>query len=1025
MSSREKWFSNLIIRVPLMIRVFFCLSLFTLSVNSSAAENTFTMAVKPQHVTVPQGGVTQANLEVVEFGKFDAPVFIQPEIQNGIRLDLLSAATGYVRYSSARQWIVWPDSSNKSISQLTITTYPDTVPGEYTLTVWGQRNDQKTVDRVVRRGRTYQIPTKVPNISKAIATIKVTVTADPAFIGLIEPVEFEISAGVTEMITPPSPNFYLNQIYITASRSINTIKMEAAMETKAEGVSVVMMYNNRHKPGVTPSNYLRVTVTEQAKPGTYYAIVTATSKGTNKKTLTRTARVKLIVPEKVDEEPTSVSIDKDIKPDEVNCIGASCAEDIGTNFGGDPDSAVSTRSVLDDLGYDKKDASNLTLNTGLLPRQNRTLATPLIKTCERCQSLADRIYELDERLVTLESSMTLWESVENDPAKRNALIKEQEENEAEQARLRKQLTECEKQCYPSTTSIQINCKGPGCTEGITGTCIGNSCGKSFDLYCPGTACAEDVLVSCSGDDCANEGTLDCETGECTEVGSFSCGGFGCNAVPTHSVLDDLDYDKTNVSNLPLNTNLFPRQNTTLVPRTQTCELCQSIADQLYELDVRLNELENGQHLWEAVQDQPAEQEKLHKEARDKKVEREKLAAKLELCQKKCPKEEYISFPESIEINCVGTGCTEGITGTCIGNSCGESFDLFCPGTGCAEDVLVSCSDDSCANEGTVDCDAGKCDGVGGFTCGDAGCEEVLPNSTPNNFISVLDDVGFDTGLGFGSATFVSPANAACPRCEYSAQVRNELIKEFNEFEERFNRVLDWIVEAKADSVAAREDVKSMMEEIKAIKESSFTSYVDEKYLHRYITENGHEATSLLIEDMSEEEISAMEEVEDSLDRKLENLEERLPKAKRDFDVKAKRFINLISKRTILIRERKELIAKLDEAAKALHACELKWCITVELIDVISIAGNPPYDRIDPIKEESDDNVATVKVINNIPISRLPAPSPAHLPFCSETHYHGSAKNCNGVLTPDLFPGNCGQGKESEVKSIPVTSCPDL
>lgn len=599
---------------------------------------------------------------------------------------------------------------------------------------------------------------------------------------------------------------------------------------------------------------------------------------------------------------------------------------------------------------------------------------------------------------------------------------------------------------PITPPITVNCSGGGCPSGpITGTCVGDSCGNAFDLYCPGTGCSEEIIISCSGDTCSNKGTVDCEAGECDDVGGFSCGDTGCDAVPTYSVLDDLGYDKTNVSNLTLNTNLFPRQNTTLVPRIQTCELCQSIADQLYELDVRLNELENGQYLWDAVQDQPAEQEKLHKEAQEKKAERNMLAAKLALCQKKCPEPDDYYPPEPIEINCVGSGCTEGITGSCIGASCGETFDLYCPGTGCADDIVVSCSGDSCANEGTVDCDAGKCDGAGGFTCGDAGCEDLPPNSTPDNFISVLDDVGFDTGLGVGSATSLTPANAGCPRCEYSAQVRNELIKDFNEFEERFNRLLGWIVEAKADSIAARENVKAIEEAInKVINESSLLSYIDEKYLETSITKNGHTSTKVLTENMTEEDYSAWIEKEDSFDRKLENLKEELPKAKRDYDVKAKRFINLISKRSILLRERNELIEKLDGAAKALYACELKLCIEVELVNFISITGNPPFDPRDPIAEDSDSigtttgpptgppstspptPVATINVLlfNSvfIPVSKFGAPVSAPTEcFSGQQHYHGSATSCTG--STEVCPATaCGCGRVSDVISIPLSSC---
>lgn len=63
---------------------------------------------------------------------------------------------------------------------------------------------------------------------------------------------------------------------------------------------------------------------------------------------------------------------------------------------------------------------------------------------------------------------------------------------------------------------------------------------------------------------------------------------------------------------------------------------------------------------------------------------------------------------------------------------------------------------------------------------------------------------------------------------------------------------------------------------------------------------------------------------------------------------------------------------------------------------------------------------TVAVVNNIPVSRLTLAGPD---VCPTNHYHGGAKNCNGVFVADPAPFACGQG--TSVTLIPVSACPDL
>ena len=147
----------------------------------------------------------------------------------------------------------------------------------------------------------------------------------------------------------------------------------------------------------------------------------------------------------------------------------------------------------------------------------------------------------------------------------------------------------------------------------------------------------------------------------------------------------------------------------------------------------------------------------------------------------------------------------------------------------------------------------------------------------------------------------------------------------------------------------------------------------------------------------------------------------------------------------LERRGKEIRKKFEKRAREAliiwpEDCDKKQKTSVKILDVKTISGNNPYDQRNPIAEDSSQSnessvqsgpsspsgpstpVATVQVINNIPISRLTLAGPD---ACPANHYHGNANNCNGVFTADPAPGVCGHGTVAAVVSIPVTSCPDL
>jgi hypothetical protein len=131
-----------------------------------------------------------------------------------------------------------------------------------------------------------------------------------------------------------------------------------------------------------------------------------------------------------------------------------------------------------------------------------------------------------------------------------------------------------------------------------------------------------------------------------------------------------------------------------------------------------------------------------------------------------------------------------------------------------------------------------------------------------------------------------------------------------------------------------------------------------------------------------------------------------------------------------IKDLEEKIAKAKEFLNAiklsLTACE-QQCARVLIINVLSLFGNFPYDRLNPLSDPNGNSSGTssgqtVLVIANIPIIRL---SLAGIDACPENHYHGTGNNCNGVSVSDPDSSGCGHGTVSQVIAIPVESCPDL
>lgn len=136
----------------------------------------------------------------------------------------------------------------------------------------------------------------------------------------------------------------------------------------------------------------------------------------------------------------------------------------------------------------------------------------------------------------------------------------------------------------------------------------------------------------------------------------------------------------------------------------------------------------------------------------------------------------------------------------------------------------------------------------------------------------------------------------------------------------------------------------------------------------------------------------------------------------------------------LLKAEREGRAKLDSLKAALDGCIKEKCALVEVIDVINLIGNDPFDRQDPISEGESTNstptpstptptpVATIQVLpGNIPVSRFASPSPPDA--CAEDHYHAvSVLDCDGNIVVDPAPAVCGFGTVSQITTIPLSSC---
>ncbi len=139
-------------------------------------------------------------------------------------------------------------------------------------------------------------------------------------------------------------------------------------------------------------------------------------------------------------------------------------------------------------------------------------------------------------------------------------------------------------------------------------------------------------------------------------------------------------------------------------------------------------------------------------------------------------------------------------------------------------------------------------------------------------------------------------------------------------------------------------------------------------------------------------------------------------------------------------------ARLDALLDALEVCEWFYCgddeddgafsSYAELIQVIFILGNNPYDARDPLGEDGG-NLGSGSIIDGIEV--LPRPGGVFIPIdqfsgpsdpddCDDPHYHDTRAivlpvlDCNGGSQSDPAPLVCGYGTVDDVIVIPRSQC---
>lgn len=264
----------------------------------------FGVRVQPGHIVIKQG--QSGTTDVVTTFKKNNEAMIQLEhaIHGGSNgLSAAFSGGGWQQhdlYGNAK-WLVTrdpdPEGENIERTRLTISASPETPPGQYTVSVLGTYNS-RYVGAPLQGERT---------VSQG-ATVKVTVVADPQYAHLQDPPNFDLFATEEKIIIPAGGEsaYYgrETEVGVWGDRWNSSVKLAVTMREPSGGITVGLLGGNGGSSQVLklPTNNraygrsLAIVVPEGTEPGSYFAVVTATSKALSGKTLTREVDIEIIVP---------------------------------------------------------------------------------------------------------------------------------------------------------------------------------------------------------------------------------------------------------------------------------------------------------------------------------------------------------------------------------------------------------------------------------------------------------------------------------------------------------------------------------------------------------------------------------------------------------------------------------------------------------------------------------------------------------------------------------------------------------
>lgn len=265
----------------------------------------FGLSINPARLIIKQGASANTNVITTFKRNNDALVELQPAIHgavSGISVELSGGGWQTNNVFDFPTWVVTrdpdPSGGNTETTQLTVKVAPETPPGEYIVSVRGTYNPRWVGEQLEDENRAVQG-----------ARLSITVVADPQYIHLQDPPNFDLFATEPVIVIPAGgENAYYGretEVGVWGDRWNSYVKLAVKMREPSGGITVGLMSG----PGGSSSQILRLPTNNRAygrnlrivvpgdtSPGTYMAVVTATSKAPDGTKLSKEVEIQIVVP---------------------------------------------------------------------------------------------------------------------------------------------------------------------------------------------------------------------------------------------------------------------------------------------------------------------------------------------------------------------------------------------------------------------------------------------------------------------------------------------------------------------------------------------------------------------------------------------------------------------------------------------------------------------------------------------------------------------------------------------------------